>query len=105
MIGRITTTAARTADTSVYRVDTSKQAAVHAVYLCNTTSSVRRVRLHHCRNGETSSTLNAMLYDAPIAPNGTLVEDTRFVLAQGDELRAMADASGVTIMVHGLVNG
>lgn len=105
MIGRIATTAARTADSSVYRVDTGQQAAVHAVYICNTTASLRRVRLHHCRNGEASSTVNAMLYDAPLAPNGTLVDATRFVLGQGDELRAMADAAGVTIMVHGVVNG
>jgi hypothetical protein len=105
MIGRIASTVARTVDDSVLKVVSNTGAAVHAVHMVNTTSSLRRVRLHHCIGGETSSTANALLYDAPIAPNGTLVHDSRFAMMAGDDLRAKCDGSGVTIVVHGMAAG
>jgi hypothetical protein len=73
---------------------------MHAIYIANTTSATRRVRLHHCTQGRTSGTDNAILYDVAIAPNGTLIDSTRFPLYEGDVIRGKADAVGLTITVH-----
>lgn len=90
-----------TDDDRIYTVDSGRRAIIHAIYLANTTSSRRTVRLHHCRDGEASGTANALFYDVAIAPNGTLIDSTRIPMREGDQLRGKADASGVTLTVYG----
>ncbi len=70
-------------------------AVVHAAYFANTTSALRRIRVHHLLSGETSGTRNALFYDVAIPGNSTYVDDTRIAIQRGEELRGMADGSGV----------
>lgn len=93
--------ALRSIDDRVYAIPSKKRFVVHAIYIANTTAATRRVRLHHCMNGRPSGTDNAILYDVAIAPNGTLIDSTRFVMDEGDVLRGKSDADGVTVTVHG----
>lgn len=90
-----------TSDDRLYVVPSGKRFVVHAIYLANTTSARRTVRIHHVRQGMTSGTENAMLYDVAIAPNGTLIDSTRFPMEEGESLRGKADAAGVTMTLHG----
>lgn len=101
MIGRIAAKALGSIDESVLQVGAGGSALIHAVYIVNSTASLKRIRLHHCRAGEASSLGNALLWDAAIAPNSSLVEDSRFALGPGDELRAKASDSGISILVEG----
>lgn len=88
-------------DDRIYTVPSGRRAIIHAVYIANTTSSRRTIRLHHCRDGETSGTANAVFYDVAIAPNGTLIDSTRFPMREGDQLRGKSDAAGVTLTLYG----
>jgi len=69
----------------------------------NTTSSRRTVRVHHVVADEPSATANAILYDAAIAPNSTLVVDMRIAVNRGESLRGKADAAGVTVTMYGTI--
>jgi hypothetical protein len=91
----------RATDEQLFSVETGKRFVVHAIYFANTTAALRRVRLHHCTQGRASGTENAMFYDVAIAANGTLIDSTRFPMFEGDSLRGMADAAGVTFTLHG----
>lgn len=93
--------ALRSIDDRVYAIPSKKRFVVHAIYIANTTSATRRVRLHHCMNGRPSGTDNAIFYDVAVAPNGTLIDSTRFVMDEGDVLRGKSDADGVTVTIHG----
>lgn len=88
-------------DDRIYTVPSGSRAIVHAIYMANTTSSRRTIRLHHCRDGEASGTANALFHDVSIAPNGTLIDSTRFRMNEGDQLRDKADAAGVTLTIYG----
>lgn len=88
-------------DERIWFVPSGKRLVVHAIYLANTTSSRRTVRLHHVRSGMTSGTDNALFYDVAIAPNSTLIDSTRFPMEEGESIRGKADASGVTMTLHG----
>jgi hypothetical protein len=90
-----------TTDERAYSVPSGVRTILHAIYIANTTTTRRLVRLHHVRNGETSSTSNALFYDVAIAPNGTLIDSTRIPMHEGDELRGLADAAGVTLTLYG----
>lgn len=92
----------RVADDRIYEVPQGRTIVVHALYFANTTASRRTIRLHHISQGQSSGTENALLYDVAIAPNGTLIDSTRFQLANGDQLRGKADAAGVTCTVYGI---
>lgn len=89
-----------TNDERIYVVPSGSRQVMHAIYIANTTAATRRVRLHHCTQGRPSGTDNALLYDVAIAPNGTLIDSTRFPLYEGDVIRGKADAVGLTITVH-----
>lgn len=88
-------------DARLYTVKSGARSLVHAIYIVNTTSARRTVRLHHCRDGEVGDAANALLYDVSVAPNGTLIDSTRFLMAEGDQLRGKADASGVSVTIYG----
>jgi hypothetical protein len=91
----------RATDEQLFAVGSGQRFVVHAIYFANTTSSVRRIRLHHCSQGRASGTENALFYDVAIAANGTLIDSTRIPMLEGDALRGMADAAGVTFTLHG----
>lgn len=91
-----------TTDEQLYAVPSGSRQVMHAIYVTNTTSATRRVRLHHCTQGRTSATDNAFLYDVAVAPNGTIIDSTRFPMYEGDAIRGKADASGITITFHGV---
>lgn len=93
--------ALRSIEDRVYAITSKQRFVVHAIYIANTTAATRRVRLHHCMNGRPSGTDNAIFYDVAIAPNGTLIDSTRFVMDEGDVLRGKSDADGVTVTIHG----
>jgi hypothetical protein len=90
-----------TIESRILMIQTGSVAVIHAIYFANTTSSVRRVRLNLLVSGESSSTANAMFYDVAIAPKGTLIDATRFRMEEGHRLVGLADASGVTVTIHG----
>jgi len=89
-----------TNDERLYVVPSGSRQVMHAIYIANTTAATRRVRIHHCTQGRPSGTGNAIFYDVAIAPNGTLIDSTRFPLYEGDAMRGKADAAGVTITFH-----
>lgn len=94
--------ALRAADDRIYEVPPGRTIVVHAIYFANTTGSRRTIRMHHVSQGQSSGTDNALFYDVAIAPNGTLIDSTRFQLGKGDQLRGKADAAGVTCTVYGI---
>jgi len=75
--------------------------SVTMMVFANTTASRRTVRLHHVGPAQDSSTANAILYDAAIAPYGSLAVDLRLGLGPGESLRGLADASGVSLTMYG----
>jgi hypothetical protein len=88
-------------ESRIFMIPSGSMAVIHAIYFANTTSALRRVRLNLLVSGETSSTANAMFHDVAIAPNGTLVDATRFRMEEGQRLVGLADAAGVTVTIHG----
>lgn len=101
MIGRISAKSLGTTDESIMQVTSGGNGVVHGVYVVNSSSSARTIRLHHCRNGETGAPVNALLYDVALAAKSTLIDSTRFVMQEGDELRASANGSGVALVIYG----
>lgn len=91
----------RTSDDVILANNTSGGMAVSTLILANTSSARRTVRVHHVGQGQASSTINAILYDASIAPNSSLVLDTRINVKAGESLRGLADAVGVTVTIYG----
>lgn len=73
-----------------------------SIWIANTSSDRRRVRLNHVTRAEAGATSNALLHDVAIAPNSTLVIDVAIMLEMGDELVGRADGSGVTVTVYGI---
>lgn len=94
--------AMRATDDKIYEVPPRRTIVVHAIYFANTTGSRRTIRLHHVSQGQSSGTDNALFYDVAIAPNGTLIDSTRFQLMSGDQLRGKSDVVGVTCTVYGI---
>lgn len=88
-------------ESRVFTVPAGSMAVIHAIYFANTTAARRTIRLNLLTSGETSSVGNAMFHDVAIAPNGTLVDATRFRMDQGQRLVGLADAAGVTVTIHG----
>jgi hypothetical protein len=76
---------------------------VNYMVFANTTAARRTVRVHHVIATETGTTANAILYDAAIAPNSTLVVEMRIAVKPGESLRGKADANGVTATIYGSV--
>ena len=72
------------------------------IYIANTSTDRRRVRINHVKRAGPSATSNAILHDVAIAPTSTLVLDLAIVLDIGDELIGRADGSGVTVTVYGI---
>jgi hypothetical protein len=99
MLSRVTL---RTQDDQLFAAESGGETVIHAVYLANTSSSLRRFRIHHVLQGETSSTANALFYDVAIPANSTYVDDTRIVVRGGEELRGLADGSGIVATIYGL---
>lgn len=91
-----------TADESLHMNMTGSMQVVSAMWLVNTTSVRRTVRVHHVSAGDVTQAGNAMLYDACLAPNSTLVVDVPVMLNVGDELRGRADAAGVNAIIYGI---
>lgn len=94
--------ALRSIDERIHAIPSRNRLVVHAIYIANTTATMRRVRLHHCTKGRSSATDNAIFYDVAIAPNGTLIDSTRITLKPGDQLRGKADALGVSVTIYGI---
>lgn len=94
--------ALRTVDDRIFEVTPGRSVVIHAIYVANTTATRRTIRIHHVPQGQTSGTANALFYDVAIAPNGTLIDSTRFQMMPGDQLRGRADAVGVTCTVYGM---
>jgi hypothetical protein len=97
-----TSAALTTTDERLYAIPSGSREVMHAIYITNTTASLRRVRLHHCSQSRASGTDNAIFYDVAIAPNQTLIDSTRFPMYEGDMLRGKADGTGVTVTFHGI---
>lgn len=74
----------------------------NGLYIANTSTSRRRVRLHHVQRAGPADASNAILHDVAIAPSSTLVLELALVLEIGDELIGRADGSGVTVTVYGI---
>lgn len=92
----------RTVDDQLFAAPSGSETVIHAIYLANTATTLRRFRIHHLLPGETSSTANALFYDVAIPGNSTYVDDTRISIAGGEELRAMADGSGIVATLYGV---
>ena len=90
-------------DTVVFRNTRDMSASIQTIVIANTTSARRTVRLHHLMQGETSSVANALLYDVAVAPNSTLMITAFITMALGEELRGMADATGVSVTLYGML--
>lgn len=71
------------------------------IWIVNTTTSRRTVRLHHVVSGASAQAGNALLYDAAIAPNSSMMLEIPIMLQPGDQLRGKADADGVTAVIYG----
>lgn len=103
MSGRMASKRLLTVADRVMQVASGRRAAIHMLHIVNSSSSLRRVRVHHAINNEGPTTENALLYDVAASPLSTIIHDGRFMMAEGDELIALADGSGVSIVVHGLL--
>jgi hypothetical protein len=103
MSGRMAAKRLLTVADRVLQVSSGQRAAIHLIHIVNSSSSMRRVRVHHVVNNEGATTENALLYDVAASPRSTIIHDGRFMMTEGDELIALADGSGVSITVHGLL--
>jgi hypothetical protein len=101
MIGRIAVRAIGTNEEAVLQVPSEGQALIHAIYLVNGSTSMRRVRIHHLKPGEATGIGNALLYDGAIAPRSSLIDETRFAMEGGDSLIFKADGSDVGVVIEG----
>lgn len=93
-----------TATDRIIQCKSGESLLVHAIYITNTTGARRTFRLHHLSHNESATTGNALFYDVAIAPNGTLIDSTRLLLNQGDQLAGLADATGVTCTIYGILS-
>jgi len=75
---------------------------VHAIYFANTTASARTIRVHHLSQADAAGTGNALFYDVRLTANSTLIDSTRIMLNEGDQLVGLSDASGVTCTGYGV---
>jgi hypothetical protein len=91
-----------TTDQQIHRNVAANVITVGPIYIVNGSTSRRTFRLHQVSPGDSAVADNAMFYDAAIAPNSTIVLDMALALRPGDALWARADATGVTIMLHGI---
>lgn len=103
MSGRMAAKRLLTVADRVLQIPSGQRAAIHMLHIVNSSSSMRRVRVHHVINNDGPTTENALLYDVAASPRSTIIHDGRFMMTEGDELIALADGSGVSIMVHGLM--
>lgn len=90
-----------TSDRRLFANSTRGPIMVSHIVLANTTSARRTVRVHHCTSGETGGASNALLYDATMSANSSIILDMPFFLAVGEEIRGKADAAGVTMTIQG----
>lgn len=93
-----------TSDDQVTECPASKQWIVTGLYACNTTGSAVTIRLHHVTDGLPSSTGNALFYGVSVPANSTveLVEAARIPINDGEELRGLASATGITLTGYGM---
>lgn len=103
MSGRMAVKRLLTVADRVFQVPSGQRAAIHLLHIVNSSSSMRRVRVHHAINNEEATAQNALLYDVAASPRSTIIHDGRFMMTEGDELIALADGSDVHIVVHGLI--
>jgi hypothetical protein len=105
MSGRLAAKSILAIETKAMQVGPDQHFAVHSFHVVNSSTSRRKVRVHHCSQGEIGSATNALLYDVPVLGTSTIIHDARFMMVPGDELRVSSDGTGLSIVVHGLVAG
>jgi hypothetical protein len=94
--------ALRTVASRIIACGSGETIIIHAIYLANTTPTARTVRVHHLAQSDTVDTGNALFYDVRLAPNSTLIDSTRILLNEGDQLVGLSDANGITCTIYGV---
>jgi hypothetical protein len=96
--------AMRTADDRFGQVPAGKRWLVTSIVVCNTTSSNHTFRLFHLTPGKSSSTGNALVYDARVSANSTAfpLSGERIPMMENEEMRGQASATGMTITAYGI---
>lgn len=96
--------AIRTADDRFGQVPAGKRWLVTSIFVCNTTANNHNFRLHHVMPGKSSTTSNALTYDARVAANSTAfpLDGERIPMLENEEMRGQASSTGMTITAYGI---
>ena len=91
-----------TSNTTVYTAS-SVTAVTTSIRICNTDTSDHEIRLFLVPSGGSAGIATALYYDYNIPANGTLGDDGKFVLDDGDSLVFRSDtASKLTCTICGI---
>jgi hypothetical protein len=98
----LTRKALRTVLSRIIACGSGETIVVHAMYFANTTAAARTLRVHHLSQADSATTDNAIFYEVRLTANSTLVDSTRIMLNEGDQLVGVSDAAGVTCTIYGV---
>lgn len=92
-----------TSDASLGGPGAGKFWTISSVVVCNTSASSRTFRLHAVNSGGSSTTANALFYDATLNANAVVEGLRGLVLESSQTLRGLAGAAtSVTVSVFGI---
>jgi hypothetical protein len=91
-----------TTDQQLYLNGKDSPVLIAPVWIVNTTAAKRTVRIHHVLPGETAQSGNAILYDSTLAANSSMLIEMPISLGAGEQIRGLADAAGVNVLLYGL---
>lgn len=86
---------------TVYTTPPLTRTYVKNIDICNTTSGVLRFYIHLVPNGASSTTSNAIFYNAPINANTTVQWTGSEILTAGDIIQVKASAAGIAVTITG----
>ena len=92
---------ATTPGTTLYTVPTGYKCDVQDMLICNTSASSATFSVYFVPSGGSASTSNAVFYTAPIAAYETVHWEGLQTLNNGDFIKAIGSASGITMNVSG----
>jgi len=91
-----------TSSTSYYQVPAATVTVVKQILVANSSSSAATFTLNIVPSGSTAQSSNQIFPAVPIQPNATITLDITQALNTGDQIYALASASGsVNVMISG----
>lgn len=86
---------------TIYTTPLLTRTYVKNIDICNTTTGSLRFYIHLVPSGASSTTSNAIFYNAPINANTTVQWTGSEILTAGDIIQIKASAAGIAVTITG----